>query len=116
LEHCASAIAIDIIIAIIHVVAPKNIEDTVEKMRAGAAIRFSDLATVCRHYFGDPRTNGSHNIYRMPWAGNPRINIQNDQGNAKAYQVRQVLQAIDKLAEMGPAKAKTPEKDKQKKK
>lgn len=99
-----------------HPVAPKNVEDAVEKMRAGAAIHFSDLANVCRHYFGDPRTNGSHNIYKLPWAGNPRINIQNDQGKAKAYQVRQVLQAIDKLAEMAPAKAKTSEKDKLKKK
>jgi hypothetical protein len=30
-------------------------------------------------------------------AGRPRINIQNDKGKAKAYQVRQVLQALDKL-------------------
>jgi hypothetical protein len=29
--------------------------------------------------------------------GDPRINIQNDKGKAKAYQVRQVLMAIDKL-------------------
>jgi hypothetical protein len=27
----------------------------------------------------------------------PRVNIQNDKGKAKAYQVRQVLLAIDKL-------------------
>jgi hypothetical protein len=28
---------------------------------------------------------------------NPRINIQDDKGKAKAYQVRQVLLAIEKL-------------------
>ena len=33
----------------------------------------------------------------MPWAGNPRVNIQNFSGQAKPYQVRQVLAAIDKL-------------------
>ena len=27
----------------------------------------------------------------------PRVNIQNDNGMAKAYQVRQVLRAIEKL-------------------
>jgi hypothetical protein len=27
------------------------------------------------------------------------VNIQNDRGKAKAYQVRQVLEAIDKLKE-----------------
>jgi len=33
----------------------------------------------------------------MPWQGDPRINIQDASGKAKPYQVRQVLQAIDKL-------------------
>jgi len=30
------------------------------------------------------------------------VNIQNDHGKAKAYQVRQVLEAIDKLKEKKP--------------
>jgi hypothetical protein len=36
----------------------------------------------------------------MPWAGDPRVNIQDDRGKAKAYQVRQVLKAIDKKEAM----------------
>lgn len=60
-------------------------------------VKFNDLCKVCEHYFGEPRTSGSHNIYKTPWQGNPRINIQDDKGKAKAYQVRQVLKAIDKL-------------------
>jgi hypothetical protein len=35
----------------------------------------------------------------MPWAGDPRVNIQNDHGQAKEYQVRQVLAAIKKNEE-----------------
>ena len=35
-------------------------------------------------------------MFRTPWPGDPRVNIQNDHGKAKAYQVRQVLVAIDK--------------------
>lgn len=67
-----------------------------------AAVRFADLEKVCRHYFGEPRQRGtSHQVYRMPWPGDPRVNIQNDQGKAKAYQVRQVLAAIDRLTEEG---------------
>jgi hypothetical protein len=31
--------------------------------------------------------------------GNPRVNIQDDKGYAKAYQVRQVLTAIQRLEE-----------------
>ncbi|RKT79235.1 hypothetical protein DFJ68_2699 [Terracoccus luteus] len=33
-------------------------------------------------------------------AGDPRVNIQNDKGKAKAYQVRQVIAAIDKKGAM----------------
>jgi hypothetical protein len=38
-------------------------------------------------------------MYKTHWVGDPRVNIQNDNGMAKAYQVRQVLKAIDRLAE-----------------
>jgi hypothetical protein len=30
------------------------------------------------------------------WPGDPRVNIQNDHGMAKAYQVRQILAAIER--------------------
>jgi len=63
-------------------------------------ISFADLAKVCGHYFGEPRIEGSHHIYKMPWAGDPRINIQDKNGKAKTYQVKQVLSAIEKLKEM----------------
>jgi len=60
-------------------------------------IRYADLAKVCAHYFGSPRTSGgSHALYKTPWPGDPRVNIQDDHGAARAYQVRQVLAAIEK--------------------
>jgi hypothetical protein len=63
-----------------------------------ANVRFADLNKLCKAYFGEPRrTAGSHVIYRTPWPGDPRVNIQNDKGKAKPYQVRQVLAAIEKL-------------------
>lgn len=61
-------------------------------------IRFADLRKVCESFFGEPRQSGtSHLVFKMPWQGDPRINIQDANGKAKPYQVRQVLQAIDKL-------------------
>jgi hypothetical protein len=45
------------------------------------------------------QTGSSHRIYQTPWPGDPRVNIQNDKGMAKAYQVRQVLRAIERLEE-----------------
>ena len=61
-------------------------------------VRFTDLVKICNEYFGHPRQTGtSHRIYRTPWPGDPRVNIQNDKGMAKAYQVRQVLKAVEKL-------------------
>lgn len=63
-----------------------------------AGVRFDDLASVCEHYFGPPRQRrSSHCVYETPWEGDPRVNIQNKNGQAKPYQVRQVLAAIDKL-------------------
>ncbi len=78
-----------------------SILDLVEAMQhAPRAVRFADLQRVRQHYFGPPRrSRGSHEIYRTPWPGDPRVNIQNDRGQAKAYQVRQVLEAIRKLEE-----------------
>ncbi len=61
-------------------------------------IRFNDLVLVCEYYFGEARQRGtSHCVFRTPWQGDPRVNIQNCNGNAKPYQVRQVLQAIKKI-------------------
>lgn len=61
-------------------------------------VRFADLERVCRHYFGEPRQRGSsHQVYKTPWPGDPRVNIQDFHGNAKPYQVRQVLAALDRL-------------------
>jgi hypothetical protein len=84
-----------------------SIDEIVAAMRHNPkGIRFQELCQVCDFYFGMSRqTSGSHRIYRTPWAGDPRINIQNDNGKAKAYQVRQVLKAIDRLeAESGSGK------------
>jgi len=79
-----------------------SIAKIVEAMHASPqSIRFSDLHKVCEHYFGEPRqTSGSHAVFKTPWPGDPRVNIQNDKGKAKAYQVRQVLKAIEKKEAM----------------
>ncbi len=75
-----------------------SVAQIVEAMRTRPqSIRFNDLHKVCEHYFGEPRqTSGSHAVFKTPWPGDPRVNIQNDKGRAKTYQVRQVLKAIDK--------------------
>jgi len=33
----------------------------------------------------------------MPWQGDPRVNIQDDKGKARAYQIRQVLRAVERM-------------------
>ena len=76
-----------------------SVEKLLEQMRREPAnVGFGDVKKVCRAYFGKPRQDGSsHAIFKTPWPGDPRVNIQNTKGKAKPYQVRQVLQAIDKL-------------------
>ena len=76
-----------------------NLTDILGKMRSNpGGVRFADLCKVCDHYFGQARqSSGSHRAYKTPWTGDPRVNIQNSKGQAKAYQVKQVLKAIDRL-------------------
>lgn len=76
-----------------------RVEDIVAQMRSGQqGIRFADLCRVCERYFGEPRqTGGSHRVYKTAWQGDPRVNIQDNRGKAKAYQVKQVLRAIERL-------------------
>jgi hypothetical protein len=82
-----------------------KVEEIVANMRRNPkGIRYRDLCKVCDFYFGEARQTGSsHRIYKMPWPGDPRVNIQNAGGMAKAYQVRQVLKAIDRLETYGDA-------------
>ena len=76
-----------------------KIDEIISKIKQNPGeIRFSDLCKVCDHFFGEPRKSASsHRVYKTPWHGDPRINIQNYKGKAKAYQVKQVLLAIEKL-------------------
>lgn len=76
-----------------------TVTDILESMRSNPkGVRFKDLCKVCDHYFGKPRQSGtSHRIYKTPWRGDPRVNIQSGKGKAKAYQVRQVLAAAERM-------------------
>jgi hypothetical protein len=76
-----------------------TISDILKQMkRHPQNIRFSDVCRVCDFFFGKARQAGSsHRVYKTPWQGDPRVNIQNSKGKAKAYQVRQVVRAIERL-------------------
>ena len=81
---------------------PKITELVDDMKRNPKGIRFQDLCKVCDQYFGEARQTGSsHRVYKTPWQGDPRVNIQNDKGKAKAYQVKQVLKAIERLEAEG---------------
>jgi len=76
-----------------------DLAKSLEQMKSNPkGVRFNELKKVCEHYFGKPRQTGtSHCVFKTPWLGDPRVNIQNDKGKAKPYQVRQALLAIQKL-------------------
>ncbi|EFL86870.2 hypothetical protein HMPREF0326_00644 [Desulfovibrio sp. 3_1_syn3] len=77
-----------------------SLEKTLEKLRETPQnVRYAELAALCEHFFGPPRQRGtSHAVYKTPWQGDPRVNIQEGKGGkAKAYQVKQVLAAIARL-------------------
>ncbi len=76
-----------------------NVAEIVARLKQNPKdVRFKDLCKVCDFYFGQSRRSGSsHRVYKTPWQGDPRVNIQNNKGKAKAYQVKQVLNALERL-------------------
>jgi hypothetical protein len=76
-----------------------KLDDLIEQMRSNPQnVRYVDACTVARALFGEPRQHGSsHRVWKMPWAGDPRVNMQESKGGkAKAYQVQQLLTAVDR--------------------
>lgn len=73
---------------------------TIDELEKKRSVKFKDLLHLCTQYFGNPRIRGSHHIFKMPWQGDPRINIQKDGNMAKNYQVKAVIKAIRKMEEM----------------
>ena len=58
-------------------------------------VRFSDLVSLIEALgFGLDRVNGSHHIFRHP-AVQELVNLQDVRGEAKPYQVRQVVELIE---------------------
>jgi hypothetical protein len=85
-----------------------SVDEILAEMRENpAGVRIADACKVATHYFGQPGQNGtSHKVWKMPWAGDPRINMQaGDGGKAKTYQVRQAVAAIDTLLARAPSPA-----------
>ncbi|PIU49800.1 MAG: toxin HicA [Desulfobacterales bacterium CG07_land_8_20_14_0_80_52_14] len=60
-------------------------------------VLFADLLKICKKYFGKSRIRGSHYIFKTPWKGDPRINLQKVDKMAKFYQVKDVKKAIEKM-------------------
>ena len=75
-----------------------TIDAALEELRSNETnIRFVRLVTIATTFFGSPRIKGSHYVFKTPWLGDPRINLQKERGKAKYYQVRQLISALERL-------------------
>ena len=79
-----------------------NIEEALKELESETNVRFARLLKIAEIFFGKPRNRGtSHYPFKMPWQGEPRINLQKGKGGkAKPYQVKQVKVALLKLRDM----------------
>ena len=81
-----------------------KIEERIEELETNKSdVRFALLMRICQEQFGNSRQKGSHHIFKTPWPGDPRINLQEDErnkGKAKPYQVKQVIDALRKVVEI----------------
>ena len=76
------------------IMEPMKDKDHLESLQN---VLFADLLKTCKKYFGKPRIRGSHYIFKTPWKGDPRINLQRVDKMAKFYQVKDVEKAIGKM-------------------
>ena len=71
-----------------------------EALNAPANMRFADLCSLAEMFgFICRKVNGSHRIYKREgyrW----NMNFQDDDGRAKPYQVRQLLDALRDVCEI----------------
>ena len=76
-----------------------RIQEIITELKANPSnVKFSRLCRICDHFFGEARQSGtSHRVYKTPWKGDPRVNIQKKGNKAKAHQVRQVIKGLKKL-------------------
>jgi len=62
-----------------------------------ADVRFADAVKLAEAYFGAARVSGSHHVFKTPWVGMPRVNLQREKnGKTNRYQIIQLLEAIGK--------------------
>ena len=91
----------------------KAIEQLLAGMRANPkGVSFANAVKVAEHFFGAGRQSGtSHKVFKMPWPGDPRVNLQDSSEGAKPYRVRQLLAAIDRRGLRTEAAAEATERD-----
>lgn len=73
-------------------------EEDILHLQQGKTIRFAKLVRICTKWFGEPRVKGSHHVFKTPWKGDPRVNLQKAGMDAKPYQVKQVIAALERLS------------------
>ena len=74
-----------------------GVKETLEATRAGSRnLRFRELTRLVESLgFRLVRVNGSHHIFTHP-SIRELVNLQDVDGKAKPYQVRQVLKLVDR--------------------
>jgi hypothetical protein len=79
-----------------------EIVKALQELESEKNVRFTRLLAIAEAFFGKPRNRGtSHYPFKVPWQGEPRINLQQGKGGkAKPYQVRQVKAALIKLRDI----------------
>jgi predicted RNA binding protein YcfA (HicA-like mRNA interferase family) len=75
----------------------RDFGEDIKQLNNPRTVRFRDLLAICERHFGPARIRGSHHIFKMPWQGDPRINLQASGKMAKPYQVRDVARALARL-------------------
>ena len=76
---------------------PDEDDELLQAINAPQNTRFADLCHLAAAFgYTLDRVSGSHHIFVHPQATRP-LNLQNDKGKAKPYQVKQFLRDIEEF-------------------
>jgi len=73
-----------------------NIDKIIKKVKKRQKLRFTELCALCEHFkMKKKRISGSHHIYKRIEAPFFTLPVQSVKGDAKPYQVKQLLDNLE---------------------
>lgn len=77
-----------------------DLNTDLDSLKNRKMVPFKELLRIAIRHFGKPRIKGSHHVFKVPWQGKPWVNLQKEGKMSKKYQLKQMIDALERAIEM----------------